>query len=92
MLRYDCLDLSGFFSCCPLKRVLRVTLAKLKICILVPSEFITLSTFREGTSLMGGGRGEGWPGLQRGGSLVNILQIVEGQTCFIRNWGSRSIF
>ena len=31
--------------------------------------------------------GGGGPGLRRGGSLVNILQIGEGQTCFIRNRG-----
>ena len=29
----------------------------------------------------------GGPGLRRGGSLVNFLQIEEGQTCFIRNRG-----
>ena len=39
---------------------------------------------REGTFLIGGGCG---PGLRRGGSLVNILQIGEGQTCFIRSQG-----
>ena len=38
---------------------------------------------REGTFLIGGGG----PGLRRGGSFVNILQIWEGQTCFICNWG-----
>ena len=31
--------------------------------------------------------GGGGPGLRRGGSLVNFLQIGEGQTCFIRNRG-----
>ena len=35
--------------------------------------------------------GGGGPGLQRGGSLVNILQTGEGQTCFICNRG-RVIF
>ena len=40
---------------------------------------------REGKFLIGGGGGG--PGLRRGGSLVNILQIGEGQTCFIRNRG-----
>ena len=42
----------------------------------------------EGTFLIGGGG----PGLRRGGSLVNILQIGEGQTCFIRNWGRVAVF
>ena len=37
--------------------------------------------FREGTFFIG----RGGPGLQRGGSLVIILQIGEGQTCFICN-------
>ena len=40
--------------------------------------------FREGTFLIGGGGG---PGFRRGGSLVNFLQIEEGQTSFIRNRG-----
>ena len=35
----------------------------------------------------GGGRG-----LQRGGSLVSILQIGEGQTCFTRNRGRVAVF
>ena len=34
--------------------------------------------------LLGGGRGG--LGLRRGGSLVNFLQIGEGQTCFNSNW------
>ena len=34
----------------------------------------------------------GGPGLRRGGSLVNILQIGEGQTCFIRNQGRVTVF
>ena len=38
---------------------------------------------REGTFFIGGGG----PGLRRGGSFVNILQIWEGQTCFICNRG-----
>ena len=36
---------------------------------------------REDTFLLGGGGGSG-PGLRRGGSLVNFLQIGKGQTCF----------
>ena len=36
---------------------------------------------------MGGG-----PGLRRGGSLVNFLQIGEGQTCFILNRGRVTVF
>ena len=44
---------------------------------------------REGTFLIGGGSG---PGLRRGGSLVNILQIGEGQTCFLRNRGRVTVF
>ena len=39
----------------------------------------------------GGGMGGG-PGLRRGGSLVNILQIGEAQTCFIRNRGRVAVF
>ena len=38
---------------------------------------------REGTFLIRGGG----PGLRRGGSLLNFFQMVEGQTCFIRDWG-----
>ena len=44
--------------------------------------------FRKGTFLIGGGG----PGLRRGGSFVNILQIVEGQTCFICNRGRVIVF
>ena len=44
--------------------------------------------FREGTFFIGGGG----PGLRRGGSLVNILQIVEGQACFICNQGRVIVF
>ena len=29
---------------------------------------------------------------RRGGSLVNILQIGEGQTCFIRSRGKVAVF
>ena len=36
------------------------------------------------------GRGE--PGLRRGGSLVNFLQIGEGQTCFILKRGRVTVF
>ena len=43
----------------------------------------------EGKFLLGVGGG---PGLQRGGPLVNLLQIGEGQTCFILNWGRVTIF
>ena len=43
----------------------------------------------EGTFFIGGGGG---PGLRRGGSLVNFLQIGEGQTCFILNGGGGHIF
>ena len=39
--------------------------------------------------LLGGGGGSG---PRRGGSLVNFLQIGEGQTCFIRNWGRVIVF
>ena len=31
-------------------------------------------------------------GLRRGGSLVNFLQIEEGQTCFILNRGRVTVF
>ena len=41
------------------------------------------SSVREGTFFIRGGG----PGPQRGGSLVNILQFGEGQTCFICNRG-----
>ena len=45
----------------------------------------------EGTFFIGGGGG---PGLRRGGSLVNFLQIGEGQTCtcFILIWGRVTVF
>ena len=36
--------------------------------------------------------GGGGPGLRRGGSLVIFLQIGEGQTCFILNWGRATVF
>ena len=36
--------------------------------------------------------GMGGPGLRRGGSLVNVLQIGEAQTCFIRNRGRVTVF
>ena len=45
---------------------------------------------REGTFLIGGGGGG--PGLRRGESLVNILQIGEGQTCFIPSQGRVTVF
>ena len=44
---------------------------------------------RESTFFIGGGGGTG---LQRGGSLVNFLQIGEAQTCFIRNGGGSQFF
>ena len=34
----------------------------------------------------------GGPGLRRGGSLVNILQMKEGQTCFLRNREKVTVF
>ena len=44
--------------------------------------------FREGTFFIGG-----WgPRLRREGSLVNFLQIGEGQTCFILNRGRVTVF
>ena len=43
---------------------------------------------REGTFLIGGGE----LGLRRGGSLVSILQIGEGQTYFICNQGRVAVF
>ena len=44
---------------------------------------------REGTFFIGGGGG---PGLRRGGSLINLLQIGEGQSCFILNRGRITVF
>ena len=44
---------------------------------------------REGTFFIGGGGG---PGLRRGGSLINFLQIGEGQSCFILNRGRITVF
>ena len=38
------------------------------------------------------GGGGGGPGLRRGGSSVNFLQIGEGQTCFILNRGRVTVF
>ena len=46
---------------------------------------------REGTFFIKGGGGGG-PGLRRRGSLVNFLQIGEGQTCFILNRGRVTVF
>ena len=46
--------------------------------------------FREGTFFIWGGRD--WPGPRRGGSLVNFLQIGEGQTCFFFATGGGSQF
>ena len=43
---------------------------------------------REGTFFIGGGG----PGPRRGGSLVNSLQIGEGQTCSICNRGRVIVF
>ena len=43
---------------------------------------------REGTFFIG----VGGPGLRRGGSLVNFLQIGEGQSCFILNRGRVAVF
>ena len=38
-------------------------------------------------------RGEGGgPALRRGGSLINLLQIGECQTCFIRSRGRVTVF
>ena len=48
-----------------------------------------LTVVREGTFFTGGGGG---PGLLRGGSLVNILQIWEGETCLIRSRGRVTVF
>ena len=48
------------------------------------------SHVREGTFFIGGGGGG--PGLRRGGSSVNFLQIGEGQTYFIRNRGRVTVF
>ena len=49
---------------------------------------IERTALREGTFFIGGGGG----GLRRGGSPVNFLQVGEGQTCFIRNWGRITFF
>ena len=43
---------------------------------------------REGTFFIG----RGGPGLRKRGSFVNILQIGEGQTCFICNRGRAIVF
>ena len=45
-------------------------------------------SLREATFFIGGGG----PGLRRGGSFVNILQIGEGQTCFICSQGRVIVF
>ena len=53
---------------------------------------VSLGAVREGTFfLFGGGGGDG-PGLWREGSLVNFVQIREGQTCFILNRGRVTVF
>ena len=47
----------------------------------------------EGTFFIWRGGGGGCrPGLRRRGSLVNFLQIGEGQTCFILKWGRVTVF
>ena len=38
------------------------------------------------------GGGGGGPGLRMAGSLLNFLQIGEGQTCFIFNRGRVTVF
>ena len=45
-----------------------------------------LKLLRDGTFFIGKGGG-GWAGARRGGSLVNILEIGEGQTFLIRSRG-----
>ena len=49
---------------------------------------------REGMFFISGGRGGGGvgPGLRMAGSLLNFLQIGEGQTCFIFNRGRVTVF
>ena len=48
---------------------------------------VSSSEVRGGTFLIGG-----WGLGRRGGSLVNFLQIGEGQICFIRNRGRVTVF
>ena len=53
------------------------------------SQHLKNCVLREGTFFVIGGGG---PGLRRGGSFVNILQIGEGQTCFICSRGRVIVF
>ena len=48
---------------------------------------VKMVNVKEGTFFIGGGGG-----LKRGGSLVNYLQIGEGQTCFLLNRGRVTVF
>ena len=57
----------------------------------IPPVVHTIEWFREGTFFIGGGGGGG-RGPRRGGSLLNFLQIEEGQTGFIPNWRRVSFF
>ena len=52
--------------------------------------FDVIQLVKEGTFFIVGGGGG--PGLRRGGSLVNFLQIGEGQTCFIVNRRRVTVF
>ena len=61
--------------------------------LLVPTPSSKTVLIREGTFFIrGGGGGGGGTGLRREGSLINFLQIGEGQTCFIRNRGRVTVF
>ena len=52
------------------------------------AETIKVWCFREGTFFIAGGGGGAWGGgLRRGGSSVTIVQIGEGQPCFMCNRG-----
>ena len=60
-----------------------------KVIVMFPPTMNQLLPLREGTFFIGGG---GWAGALERRSLVNTLQIGEGQTCLIRSWGRVTVF
>ena len=84
----NCLLLTVSLFCSPFCHCTKCFLQKWSKWI--PPVVHTIEWFREGTFFIGGGGGGLGP--RRGGSLVNFLQIGEGQTGFIPNRGRVSFF